>query len=208
MGVLVDDLVTLGTTEPYRMFTSRAEYRLSLRHDTADVRLTPKGFAVGLQSREAMERLEAKRRVIDEIRELLRTRRVLTTDRQKLHALKGYEGRPFEQVLKRPDIRLTDLVTLEPSLRDNPAQLLRQAELDVKYEGYVRRQEESLERFRRRESQLLPADLDYDEVVGLSAEAREKLKTVRPRSLGQASRIAGVRASDLSLLMLHGSRRK
>ncbi len=203
IGVLIDDLVTLGTKEPYRLFTSRAEYRLALRHDTADLRLLEKGCAVGLQSEEARQALEEKRRAIGEIRELLARRSVEEADLPLLAGLEIHRGKSLLQALKDPRFHIADLARLEPALAGRPAQWLLQAELDVKYEGYLSRQERQVDRFRRLEDLRVPAGFDYDAVAGLSAEAREKMKKVRPLSVGQAARISGVRASDVAVLLVH-----
>jgi tRNA uridine 5-carboxymethylaminomethyl modification enzyme len=203
IGVLIDDLVTLGTREPYRLFTSRAEYRLSLRHDTADERLSEKGFQVGLQNEEALQRLEEKKRGVAELRELLR-RRVLQEADCAAHAgLARHQGRSLEHALKDPDIHLADLLPCLPPLSGFDGQWLRQAELEVKYEGYIRRQEQQVQRFRRLEELAIPPDFDYGRARGLSAESRDKLDRIRPLSVGQASRISGVRASDLAVLLVH-----
>ena len=184
IGVLIDDLVTKGTKEPYRMFTSRAEYRLSLRHDTADQRLTPKGYAVGLVTEERMERLGRKAEAIRRVKEILQHTRV----GQK----SAYD------TLREPD---KDILSLSiPSLREYPEQILTEAELDIRYSGYIERQERELEKARKAENMEIPADFDYDSVDGISSEAREKLKAVRPLSIGQAGRISGMRVSDTAVL--------
>jgi tRNA uridine 5-carboxymethylaminomethyl modification enzyme len=187
-GVLIDDLVTKGTKEPYRMFTSRAEYRLNLRHDTADQRLTPKGFAVGLQRAEAMEKLRVKMERIGAVKELLASRRI--------------EGKTCAELIRQPEITIDDLLPQVPELLVFAETERYQAELDVKYEGYIRRQDRQVDRFVRMEQIPIPADFNYDEVDGISTEAREKLKLVRPLSIGQAGRISGVRNSDLAILMV------
>ena len=208
IGVMVDDLTTLGAEEPYRLFTSRAEYRLSLRHDTADRRLTPLARAVGLAGEPEMERLEAKLRSIEEIVELLRARKLTTAEAEAspLAELTGQAGRSFEQLLKIPGVSIDRLVPLAPALGQHAPDRLSEAELDVKYEGYVRRQDEQVRRFRRMESLRIPQDFAYEGLPGLSAESREKLARVRPLSVGQASRIAGVRPADVALLLLYISR--
>lgn len=192
-GVLIDDLVTKGTKEPYRMFTSRAEYRLNLRHDSADQRLTPKGHAVGLQPDGAMERLHRKLERIEAVRELLASRRI--------------DGRRAVDLLRKPEIVIGDLVGSIPELMDFEETIRYQVELDVKYEGYVRRQDRQVDRFLRMERMAIPFDFDYDAVGGLSTESREKFKAVRPVSIGQAGRISGVRTSDLAILMVVLARR-
>jgi tRNA uridine 5-carboxymethylaminomethyl modification enzyme len=215
IGVLVDDLVTLGTEEPYRLFTSRAEYRLSLRADTADQRLVPKGHAVGLQGSEALARLEEKNRAVADIRALLRGRAVAAADLAVLPALECYRGRSLEQVLRDPRFSIAELVRLIDGDHDSrmdaaaasrpPAweALLGQVEADVKYEGYIRRQDQQVERFRKMEEKRIPPGFDYGEILGLSAEAREKLARISPASIGQASRISGVRPADIAVLLLH-----
>ncbi len=201
-GVLIDDLVTLGTEEPYRMFTSRAEYRLCLRHDTADVRLLEKGFDVGLQHREDIEKLERKRRGIEEVAELLRARRLTEADAAREERLARYVGRSLEQILKTQEVALDDLLAIEPELSRWPAEIRHFAELDVRYEGYIARQAKQVQRFQRMESVRIPQDFDFGAVTGLSNEAREKLKLVRPLSVGQASRISGIRSADVAVLLV------
>ncbi len=184
IGVLIDDLVTKGTKEPYRMFTSRAEYRLSLRHDTADQRLTAKGYALGLVSKDRMDRLDRKNEAIAAVKDVLRSVRV--------GAKSAYD------VLKEPD---KDIMALGiPALEAFPSSVLAEAELDIRYEGYISRQERELEKARKAENLEIPADFDYDSVDGISSESKEKLKAIRPLSIGQAGRISGVRVSDIAVL--------
>lgn len=202
IGVLVDDLVTLGTEEPYRLFTSRAEHRLSLMHDTADIRLLPKAHAIGLQNDAALDRLSRKTRGIEEARELLRRRKVSAEDAVRLAALEAHRGRSFEQALRDPRVTIGLLAALEPALAAADGSWLALAEAGVKYEGYIARQEEQVGRFRRMEEKLIPRDFDWDGLAGVSAEAREKLKLIRPISIGQASRISGVRPPDIAILLV------
>jgi tRNA uridine 5-carboxymethylaminomethyl modification enzyme len=202
IGVLIDDLVTLGADEPYRMFTSRAEHRLSLRHDTADLRLVPRGHAVGLASDEALERVQRKRRGIEEVRELLRHRRVRSVDEAAADGLVTHRGETFEQALRDPRLAIVTLAGLEPALAAVDRSWLDLAELEVKYEGYVRHQEEQVGRARALEALRIPADFDWTSAPGLSSESREKLAAIRPISIGQASRVPGVRQSDLAVLLV------
>ncbi len=184
IGVLIDDLVTKGTKEPYRMFTSRAEYRLSLRHDTADQRLTAKGYSVGLVKKDKMDRLERKSEDIRRVKEILQ------------HTKAG--DKSAYDALKEPE---KDIMTLSiPALSSYPESILREAELDIRYSGYIDRQERELEKARKAENMEIPEDFDYDSVDGISSESREKLKTIRPVSIGQAGRISGVRVSDIAIL--------
>lgn len=194
IGVLIDDLVTMGTNEPYRMFTSRAEYRLLLRHDTADQRLTPKGYQVGLQSGEALERLKRKMEGIDAVKELLRSR--------------SYAQKNALQALKMPEVEIDQMVGAIPELAGYDESVRYQVELDVKYRGYIDREDREISRFERLEGMAIPAGFDYDKVQGLSFESREKLKKVLPISVGQASRVNGVRMSDIALLILHLQRKE
>ncbi|MEA5029484.1 MAG: FAD-dependent oxidoreductase, partial [Sphaerochaeta associata] len=188
-GVLIDDLVTMGTQEPYRMFTSRAEYRLNLRHDSCDQRLTAKGFSVGLQKQEALDRLKDKLSRMDAVKDLLRARR--------------YEEKSALQALKMPEVTIEDVSKRIPELKAYDEPILYQVELDVKYEGYINRQDRQISRFEKLESLLIDEKLDWDAIEGLSAEGREKLKKVRPLSVGQATRINGVRNSDIAVLIVH-----
>lgn len=202
-GVLIDDLVTLGTEEPYRMFTSRAEYRLNLRHDSADIRLLPTGYRIGLQSHRQMEYLKEKIEGIEEIKEILSKRRLKESDVENSREdVALHLGKSFRQILKNPDITMEILCSFEPKLEEYPKEWISHAELDVKYEGYIRRQEKQVKRFKRMEKVKIPASFDYDRVDGISSESREKLKKIRPVSLGQASRISGVRTSDIAVLMV------
>jgi tRNA uridine 5-carboxymethylaminomethyl modification enzyme len=211
IGVLIDDLVTLGAKEPYRMFTSRAEHRISLRADTSDARLLEKGYEIGLRSQEDFERFRRKREGIDAIKELLRQRRLAQGDLDALgekgFPMRPYVGKPLQQALKDPQIDCRILAMIETKLVEYPDALVRQAELDVKYEGYVARQERQIARTARLERLRISPEFDFAAVPGLSAESRERLAEVRPLSLGQASRIPGVRSGDIAVLMVALQRR-
>jgi tRNA uridine 5-carboxymethylaminomethyl modification enzyme len=202
IGVLIDDLVTLGTKEPYRMFTSRAEYRLGLRHDTADRRLLEKGYACGLQTEEAMRRFRLKTETCCAIKELLRARRLRETDTHLPQALGRHRGETLYQALKDPDVSMAEAQVLVPELGEKPRALRDLCELDIKYEGYIKRQEREVEHFRKLETMRIPPDFDWDGAEGISGEARQKLKSVKPMSVGQASRVSGVRPSDIAVLTL------
>jgi tRNA uridine 5-carboxymethylaminomethyl modification enzyme len=189
IGVLIDDLVTKGTNEPYRMFTSRAEHRLSLRHDNADLRLTDIGGQMGLASSERLARLEAKRAALDSARALL-----LTTKK---------DGQPWAHLLKQTAIRWNDLP--EPFQKIEP-EIASQLETEIKYEGYLRREEAHILRNRADEDRTIPDWIDFDQVPGMKMEARLKLKKIRPRTFGQAGRISGINPTDVSLLQIHAER--
>ena len=196
IGVLIDDLVTRGVDEPYRMFTSRAEYRLALRHDNADLRLTELGRRVGLVDERRWARFEARREAIDRLRAVLTTSRV--------------QGDTLYQVLRRPSTSWESLLALDPGLGDHPfaEDVIEQITIEAKYDGYIGRQIEQIERFRRLEHKQLPHDLDYRSIAQLRAEAREKFERIRPISLGQAGRISGISPSDIATLLIHLKRNR
>ncbi|MBP5757078.1 MAG: tRNA uridine-5-carboxymethylaminomethyl(34) synthesis enzyme MnmG [Spirochaetales bacterium] len=189
IGVLIDDLVTMGTKEPYRMFTSRAEYRLNLRHDTADERLTEKGHQVGLATDDRLEMLKKKTEGMESIQDIIS------------HI--GYGGRNALDALKNPEVTMDDLAEKIPEINLYPKSIRLGLELKVKYDGYIRRQDRQVDRFAKLEGIRIPEDFDYDKVEGISTESREKLKAVRPASIGQASRINGVRTSDVTVLLVY-----
>lgn len=203
IGVMIDDLVTCGTSEPYRMFTSRAEYRLLLREDNADQRLTPLGHQVGLVSDERWQRFTRKMDKIVEGRDFLEKRRLSSSDKEAIGRL-GLEdlknGLSLVQILRRPDINIEDLVFCDDRLADIPENVREQLQIEIKYEGYIARQHEMVERFRRSEQIAIPSDMDYSPIEGLSIEVREKLQKVRPQNLGQAARIPGVTPAAVAIL--------
>jgi len=214
LGVLVDDLVTKGTdSEPYRMFTSRAEYRLMLREDNADLRLTEIGYKIGLAGSEAHEAATAKKRAISELIGYLERKHIapsaaLNAKLESFGSSPVHNQTSLSQLLRRPEISLERIQSVADDVPSLPHHVKAEAEIQVKYEGYVQRQLEMVERFRKMEQLKLPDDLDYSSINGLSREAREKLMRIRPRSLGQASRISGITPATISLLSVYLKRKK
>ncbi len=204
IGVLVDDLVTCGVTDPYRMLTGRAEYRLLLRHDNADLRLTPMGRDAGLVDDARWERYRKRRDLLDAAVARCQAITVSGGDRARLESVGlAPVANPTSlwELLRRPDARYARLREIEPDLPELPADLCELLETETRYEGYIRRDRDLAERQRRLETMRIPQDLAYQELPGLSAEAREKLERIRPVSIGQASRIPGVRPNDVAVII-------
>ena len=208
IGTLIDDLVTKGTNEPYRIMTSRSEYRLLLRQDNADLRLSARGYAIGLVSPERMQAVEAKYAAVDrEIARLTHTGAAPSPALSALLTQRGTadapDGAPRVALLRRPQLHYDDLAPFDPQRPALPQDVTEQVEISVKYAGYIQRQQKQVEDLRRMEARRLPRDLDYQSMPGLRLEAREKLSAVRPENLGQASRISGVSPADITSLIIY-----
>lgn len=208
IGVLIDDLVTKGTNEPYRMMTSRAEYRLLLRQDNADMRLTGIGHEIGLIDDERYEKLLEKEKLIEE--EVERMKKTTVGARAEVQELLAkYESTPLQsgttlaELLKRPELSYEIIKDIDKDRKELPEDVKEQVNIELKYEGYIKRQLRQVEQYKKLENKKIPEDIDYDDVYSLRKEAIQKLKELRPASVGQASRISGVSPADISVLLIY-----
>ena len=208
IGVLIDDLVTKGTNEPYRMMTSRAEYRLLLRQDNADMRLTGIGHEIGLIDDERYEKLLEKEKLIEE--EVERMKKTTVGARAEVQELLAkYESTPLQsgttlaELLKRPELSYETIKDIDKDRKELPEDVKEQVNIELKYDGYIKRQLRQVEQYKKLENKKIPEDIDYDDVYSLRKEAVQKLKELRPASVGQASRISGVSPADISVLLIY-----
>ncbi|MEI2395434.1 tRNA uridine-5-carboxymethylaminomethyl(34) synthesis enzyme MnmG [Paenibacillus phytohabitans] len=207
IGVLIDDLVTKGTNEPYRLLTSRAEYRLLLRHDNADLRLTPIGYEIGLIPEQRYEAFLDKKGRVD--REIIRLQETKVKPVQVNEALAGYDSAPIVDgsnlltLMRRPELAYSFVDMISPAPEDLDEEMKEQVEIQIKYAGYIEKQLQHVEKLQKMEKKKIPEDINYNEIHGLAMEARQKLTKIAPISIGQASRIGGVTPADISILLVH-----